>query len=181
MCSSDLQMPCHLVAVEVGIKAFANGDYESALVFFKSSKKSGLNSTGLHHNLGATYFRLKLYGKARQEFERLLAEPGIAPLAHYNLGRIALAMGEKDRAIRHFKITLHTAGNTKLRRLARDRLRRLTHAGRARAWSGYLSFAAGYDDNVALVPDNDELVDRVQDEFLYDHKQQLDSLKSNGY
>lgn len=149
-----------------GTNAFAKGDYEQAAEFFKAAKRSGLNTIALHYNLGVTYFRLKRYREARQEFERLTADSGTAALAHYNLGRIALASGDQSKARNHFQITFRTATDKKLRRLADDRLRELAAVEKVRKWSGYFSLGAGYDDNVSLIADSQVLVGNAADEFL---------------
>jgi tetratricopeptide (TPR) repeat protein len=166
-----------------GTNAFANGDYEQAVEFFKAAKRSGLNTLALHYNLGVTYFRLKHYREAQQEFERLTGDSGTAPLAHYNLGRIALEGGEKSKARDHFQTTFRTATNKKLRRLADDRLRELAAAEKDRRWSGYFSLGAGYDDNAALIADSQVLVGNAADEFLElvgSTTGQLKGTKENG-
>ncbi|RJQ84639.1 MAG: hypothetical protein C4519_04695 [Desulfobacteraceae bacterium] len=149
-----------------GIQAFADGNYAKALALFQAAKRAGLNSPALRYNLGVTYFKLKRYKAARKEFEGLSAESETAPLAHYNLGLIARASGEKAQAKHHFQIAFRTATDEKLRRLADDRLRELTAAEKDRWWWGYLSFTPGYDDNVALIADSEVLVGDVDDYFI---------------
>lgn len=164
-------------------QAFVKGNYEKALELFKAANRSGLNTSALHYNLGVTYFKLKRYNEAQKEFERLAARSETAPLAHYNLGRITLVKGEKSKARNHFQITFCTDTDERLRRLADDRLRELATAEKDRRWSGYVSFAAGYDDNVALIADSEVLIDGVEDEFLEfigATTGQLNGTKENG-
>ncbi len=149
-----------------GTQSFATGDYEKALGFFQAADRGGLNSSALRYNLGVTYFKLQRYSDAQKEFEQLTTAPETAPLAHYNLGRVALAKGDTRKAKNHFKITYRTAMDEKLRGLADDRLRELSTAEKEPIGSAYLSASGGYDDNVALIADSEERVGDVEDNFM---------------
>ena len=149
-----------------GTQAFASGDFEKALEWFQKAQRDGLNSSALHYNLGVTYYKLKRYTEARREFERLSEDSNTAALAHYTLGLTGLALGDKTNAENHFQITLRTAKDEKLRRLASDRLQELSTAKKKRVWSGYVSLGAGYSDNVSLVVDGETITGLVDDNFL---------------
>ena len=68
-------------SLEQGVQAFRNGDYEQALQHFGHARELGVDTPGLHYNLGATYYRLGRYSESRGEFEQLLRVPRLAPLA----------------------------------------------------------------------------------------------------
>ena len=80
-------------AFERGIAAFQSGDYAAALQSFLEAQRAGLDTAGLHYNLGATYYRLQRYPEAEREFQALARDPAWAALAGYNLGLIALCLG----------------------------------------------------------------------------------------
>lgn len=149
-----------------GIQAFDEGDYEKALEFFQKAQQADLNSSALHYNFGVTYYKLKRYVEARREFEGLSKESETAALAHYNLGLIGLAVGDKTEAGKHFRFALRKTKDPKLRRIAGDRLGEMSMAERAGAWAGYVSLAAGYDDNVYFIADGDYATSNVNDNFL---------------
>ena len=90
----------------------------------------------------------------------------MAPLAHYNLGLVALAESKDDEAARWFALAHREAGDERLRSLATEQLARLQRAVPERNWLAYGSIAAGYDDNVALVSSGDVLgVSGIDDMF----------------
>ena len=164
-------------------EAFREGLFEQALSYFRAAEEAGMESHALHYNLGVTYYKLARYDEARQEFERLTTDPQNAPLAHYNLGRIALATGDNATARKQFKITSRTAQNEKLQILAADRLRELTTLPKARRWSGYLYVAGGHDDNVTLDVDSEVQVEKVEDNFMeliWAATVQLSGTRENG-
>ena len=101
-----------------GIAAFQAGDYGSALRSFLEAQRAGLDTPGLHYNLGATYYRLQRYSEAEREFQGLARSPAWTALASYNLGLIAQRMGRLELAKEHFAQALRTATDHKLRMLA---------------------------------------------------------------
>lgn len=150
---------------ERGVTAFKASNYEQAVAYFHAADKAGLDTTALHYNLGVAYFKLERYAKARREFEQLTASQDTAPLAHYNLGLIALRNGNDRTAADHFRIAYRTAEKEKLRKLADTRLKEIASRPEPRTWSGYVSLAGGYDDNVSLDVGGETLVSKTQDEF----------------
>jgi len=137
-----------------GVKAFRSGDYEQALRHFEHAGRLGTDTHKLHYNLGVTYYHLGRYAEAQSEFEWLARIPELAPLAHYNLGLLALKQGMRDEARSQFDITASTAQDPKLTALAKTQLAGLPPASNGKRWSGFVDVGAGYDDNVALVPDS---------------------------
>src|SRR5258708_10222243 len=112
-------------AFDQGIQAFHAGDYPAALQSFLDAQRAGLDTPGLHYNLGATYYRLDRYAEAEHEFQVLVRDPGWAALAHYNLGLIAQRMGRPQQAIEHFEQAHRTTSDLNLRTLPATALERL--------------------------------------------------------
>jgi Tfp pilus assembly protein PilF len=139
-------------AFDRGIAAFQAGDYAAALGAFLEAQSAGLDTPGLHYNLGATYYRLQRYPEAEREFMALARVPAWASLASYNLGLIAQRLGRPELAKRHFEEALRTTTDGKLRMLAATALGRLEAASPTRAFA-VASLAAGYDSNATLAPD----------------------------
>ena len=140
-------------AFDQGIQAFHAGDYPAALQSFLDAQRAGLDTPGLHYNLGATYYRLDRYAEAEHEFQVLVRDPGWAALAHYNLGLIAQHMGRPQQAIEHFEQAHRTTSDLNLRTLAATALERLGGAPLSRRTGAVFSLAGGYDSNVTLSPD----------------------------
>jgi Tetratricopeptide repeat len=135
-----------------GIAAFQAGDYEVALQSFLEAQRAGLDTPGLHYNLGATYYQLQRYSEAEREFQTLARRPAWAALASYNLGLVARRMGRPQLAKEHFAQALRTATDDKLRMLAATALGRLESATPTQVVA-VASLAGGYDSNATLTPD----------------------------
>src|SRR6185312_5622293 len=80
----------------------------------------------------------------------LLADPNVAPLAHYNLGRIAVREGDVDAARAEFLAADSEMAASEIRDLAATELARLPPP--TPHWYGYADFSAGYDDDVSPAP-----------------------------
>lgn len=139
-------------AFDRGIAAFQAGDYGAALQSFLEAQRAGLDTPGLHYNLGATYYRLQRYSEAEREFQALAHSPAWTALASYNLGLIAQRMGRLALAKEYFAQALRTATDHKLRMLAATALGRLESATPTRVVA-VGSIAGGYDSNATLTPD----------------------------
>jgi tetratricopeptide (TPR) repeat protein len=139
-------------AFDQGITAFRARDYRAALRSFLEAQQAGLDTPGLHYNLGATYYRLQRYPEAQREFEGLARNPEWFPIAHYNLGLIAQRMERPDQARGHFEQALRMTADRNLRTLAATALARLEQAPLQRT-GAVASLAGGYDSNATLSPD----------------------------
>ncbi len=140
-------------AFDQGIQAFHAGNYQAALKSFLDARQAGLDTPGLHYNLGATYYRLGRYAEAEDEFQALARDPEWASLAHYNLGLNAQHMGRPQQAIEHFEQAQRTTADLNLRTLAATALERLGGAPLSQRTGAVFSLAGGYDSNVTLSPD----------------------------
>jgi tetratricopeptide (TPR) repeat protein len=140
-------------AAEQGVKAFRAGDYPAALQSFLDARQAGLDTQGLHYNLGATYYRLGRYAEAEREFQGLASDPEWAALAHYNVGLIAQRTGREQQAIEYFQRAHRTTTDPNLRILAATALERLGGTPPLPGTSAVVSLAGGYDSNATLSPD----------------------------
>lgn len=143
-------------AYNEGVVAFKNGDYSRALDAFLRARASGYTGTELTYNLGATYYRLGRYTQASREFGSLLSTPRLAALCHYNLGLIAVAEHDDATALREYRMAYEEATQPAIKHLAAEEIARLTPntPSHSLRWLGYADIATGYDDNVALSPQN---------------------------
>ena len=141
------------LAAEQGVIAFRAGDYQAALRSFLDALGAGLDTPGLHYNLGATYYRLQRYPEAEREFQALAPDPKWAPLAHYNLGLTAQRAGRPQQAMEYYDQAHRTTTDPNLRALAATAFERLRGAPPSPQASAVISLAGGYDSNATLSPD----------------------------
>ena len=140
-------------AAEQGVTAFRAGDYQAALQSFLDALQAGLDTPGLHYNLGATYYRLQRYPEAEREFQALAPDPKWAPLAHYNLGLTAQRAGRPQQAMEYFDQAHRTTTDPNLRALAATAFERLRGAPPSPQAGAVISLSGGYDSNATLSPD----------------------------
>ncbi len=141
------------LAAEQGVIAFRAGDYQAALRSFLDALGAGLDTPGLHYNLGATYYRLQRYPEAEREFQALAPDPKWAPLAHYNLGLTAQRAGRPQQAMEYFDQAHRTTTDPNLRALAATAFERLRGAPPSPQAGAVISLSGGYDSNATLSPD----------------------------
>lgn len=149
-----------------GKKSFQAGDFADALAFFQQARAAGLDKPALFYNLGVCHYRLGHYDEANQAFLRTASLPAMAALAYYNLGVVAEKQGDRQAAITWLQKVAARAGKADgaLVLLSRAALRRLqAGAEPGRDWTPYVALGLGYDDNVALV-DQDELTTTSDEE-----------------
>lgn len=150
---------------ESGVAAFQNGDIDQARVFLEQAHEAGLDSSSLLYNLGVVYFQLGLLDQAEAAFAGLLDTPH-APLARYNLGLVLQKKDDTEGARAWFRQAADDSSPDQIQALAQEQLastvsksspgssrRSETGAGSTRLL-GFLSMAAGYDDNLASTPDS---------------------------
>nr|WP_284709400.1 tetratricopeptide repeat protein [Marinobacter sediminum] len=112
-----------------------------------------MESRALTYNLGVLYFKMKDYSSAKGMFQQLLSSPQRA-LAFYNLGLIALAQDQTEKARGAFREAALASREDNLSKLARGQLAKLGAPPAPDRWQALLSLSAGYDDNIALFPDS---------------------------
>lgn len=141
---------------ELGKQADAAQDYAAALDAFEAAAAAGMSGPAVHFNIGVCAYRLGRWSRASPAFREVARTPAMAALAHYNLGLVALGAGKQDEATRWFAQAEREAADEQLRSLATAQLARMPPPPE-RDWLAYGSFAAGYDDNVALISGGDVL------------------------
>jgi tetratricopeptide (TPR) repeat protein len=132
--------------------AFESGDYAQALRLFETALASGVDSPALHYNIGVCQYRLGDHAAAAATFTRLRERfPAFAAIAEYNRGLALLALGDETAARVAFE-RAYDEGDERLAALAASAMTSIESAPAPRSrWLGYFDFAAGHDDNVALV------------------------------
>ncbi len=148
------------MAFDKGVRLFSTGEYEKAAALFEQVLASDRMNAIVHYNLGSSYYKLGRYELAREQFREIKANHKLAPLAYYNLGLIAFRLEGKEAALRWFHKSMEASDDDSLRLLAAKQIARLEEKtsspeahSRGIRLSGYFSVGAGYDDNVARVPD----------------------------
>jgi len=154
---------------ESGVAAFRDGDTDRARVLLEQAREAGLASSSLLYNLGVVYFQLGLLDQAEAAFTGLLDTPH-APLARYNLGLVLQKKGDTEGALAWFEQAADDSSPDQIQAIAQHQLasiasnsspdsfpdsarRSETGTGSTR-FLGFLSTAAGYDDNITSTPDS---------------------------
>lgn len=142
-----------------GVADFKAGSFQEAVRHFEAARSAGMRSPSLRYNLGVAYYHLGKLQRARSVFRELAKDPDEAALAHYNLGLIARKLDGAATARDHFRSAFRVAEDEQIRRLAEERLEELRvdrEPGREQSvdpFSGLVSAALGFSDNVTLAPD----------------------------
>lgn len=134
-------------------EAYAAGSYDDALRLFRQARAAGQAGPAIVYNIAVCEYRLRDYAAARASFAELDQRfPAMRPLAQYNLGLVALKLGNREEAADHFRSSYFLAGDDlKLRAMASTMLRRLVGESLPEsAWLSFVSLRGGYDDNVIL-------------------------------
>lgn len=139
--------------VQQGTAAFKRGAYGEALDYFTRAERAGNRSESVEYNIAVCLYRLQRFKEARVRFVRLSALPKWRDLAHYNLGLVEEAAGNRAEAEQWYRLAAQ--GQTgKLRLLAARKLARPEAAPAAgRDWMALLSFSLGRDSNAASLAD----------------------------
>lgn len=139
-----------------GVQAFQSGDPQAARDRFERAIAAGFSSPSLFYNLGVACYQLGDFPAAASAFKKLLAGPDDA-LARYNLGLVALAQKDHEKARLWFAQVAQGDTPDKLRTLATRQLASLREPGPASRMfpetRGYLALSGGYDSNIAGLPD----------------------------
>jgi len=136
-----------------GQQAFAEGDYESALLFFQIARDAGLEGPAVHYNIAVCEFKLGRYPEARETFRYIAAGfPKMRGLAEYNLGLVERRLGNHREAQRHFVRAWELSPeDEKIRALAVAMIDDVEpDAQESSSWYGSVGLRVGYDDNIAL-------------------------------
>ncbi len=175
LCLSMLMATASLVVsadtpFERGVSAFKVQNYQSALEWFKQSRREGNASAILDFNLASSYYKLGRLPEAKRYYIKSSNNKNLAALSYYNLGLIALSVNDKQAAYQAFRRSFETAQNDRLKFLAAKHLDELMAENKEKsapdAVSGFVSFGLGHDDNVANVSDDVTTVSNKSDTYL---------------
>lgn len=135
-------------------QAFNAGNYAEALQQFRAAQDAGQDGAAITYNIAVSEYRLQRYHDARDSFSSLANRfPRMRPLAEYNLGLVAMKLGERDKAAEHFRRSYYLGEDEpKLRALSSTMLRRLVgeQVPVTSRWLRLVSARTGFDDNVIL-------------------------------
>lgn len=101
-----------------GNRLFRDDLYWAALLRYRQASDEGMESALLHYNRGVAHYRAGQHIRARESLLRALAEPGLRIVAHYNLGLNAYRLGDREGALRWFRLARDQSQNEKLRDFA---------------------------------------------------------------
>src|SRR5262245_16338789 len=87
---------------EIGKQAVAAKDFATALDAFEAAAAAGMTGPEVPFSTAACASRLGRWSRAASAFREVARTPEMAPLAHYNLGLVALGDGKRDEAARWF-------------------------------------------------------------------------------
>lgn len=94
--------------MERGQSAYAEKKYEEALNAFIEAQLEDPENPRIYYDLGHTYYRMKEFAAARDNFARALAagDEALAKKAHYNLGNTHFRMGNYEDALKAYEEAL---------------------------------------------------------------------------
>jgi tetratricopeptide (TPR) repeat protein len=139
-----------------GAAAFKRGAYDEALEYFARAERAGERSESVAYNIAVCLYRLRRFEEARTRFLELSGIPKWRDLAHYNLGLVDEAAGDRTQAGKWYRLTAQ-GQSEKLRLLAERKLSLLGPAPVVRDWMALLSFGFGRDSNAASLADEMQL------------------------
>lgn len=143
----------HEQAWENGQRAFASGNYSTALEQFIIAEQNGLDGAAIHYNIAVCHFKLSQYDRAESRFNLIAREyPPMRALATYNLGLVARRRGDAESARRYFLSAYQSSGDDEtLRILSSNMLKEAAPPSSVLSgWSGAAGARLGHDSNVAL-------------------------------
>ena len=146
---------------KLGVESYTAGDNASAVAYFESALKQGMDSVALQYNLASSYYRVARYEDAKKYFKLLNQTEEMRDLAQYNLGLIAIKEKDGSLARRYFNSIASSGKDEKLIKLSNKQLKALTR--KEDSWKAYLALNLGYDDNISSVS-GDSVLD-ISDTF----------------
>lgn len=148
------------LAFAAGNRYFEIGDFEQALLEFRTARAVGMQTPAVLYNIGVCEYRGGYYAESVETFGDLSVRyPSMQALANYNMGLALVRLDQKDAAraaLRRARI----GGDDTLVRLTDELLARLDGERNSRRapspknWYGFMDAGFGHDDNVALLDDS---------------------------
>ena len=140
---------------EQGVAAYKAGDNASAVTYFESALKQGMDTISLKYNLASSYYKAGRYKDAKKYFTLLNQTVEMRDIAEYHLGVIAIK--EKDRALaqRYFTSVVNSGKDEMLVKLSNKHL--LTLDEKEDRWKSNVTLNLGHDDNISSVSEDSVL------------------------
>jgi len=108
-----------------GNRLFRDDLYWAALLRYQQAGEAGMNTALLHYNTGVAHFKAGQHIRARESLEKAARAPGLAPIAHFNLGLNAYAAGDPNEALRWFRSAYDQQENAQISAMARKAILRI--------------------------------------------------------
>lgn len=99
-------------------RLFRDNLYWAALLRYQQAADQGFDAAILHYNTGIAHYRAKQHVRARDAFEKALADPTLRTVTQYNLGLNAFAAGNTEEALRWLGPVSNQATSAKLQSFA---------------------------------------------------------------
>jgi len=140
---------------KLGVASYKAGENASAVTYFESALKQGMDSVSLKYNLASSYYKVGRYEDAKKYFKLLRQTVEMRDIAEYHLGVIAIK--EKDRALarRYFSSVVNSGKDENLVKLSNKHLLALVE--KEDRWKSKLSLNLGHDDNISSVSEDSVL------------------------
>jgi len=101
-----------------GNRLFRDDLYWAALLRYRQAAEEGLSTPLLHYNMGIAHYRAGQHVRARESLMRALGDASLNVVAQYNLGLNAYALGDRDEALRWFRLARDQNQNPKIQTYA---------------------------------------------------------------
>lgn len=152
-----------------GNRLFRDDLYWAALLRYGQAEEAGMDTALLHYNTGVAHYKAGQHIRARESLKKARRSSALQPLAHFNLGLNAYAMGDSKEAISWFRLARDQEQDKKVSSYARKAIARIRETAestdpaiqrveRAEAdkdtfdFSYYAQLGFGTDDNVFRSP-----------------------------
>lgn len=111
--------------LDEGNRLFRDDLYWAALLRYSQAEEAGMDTALLHYNTGVAHYKAGQHTRARESLEKARRSSALQPVAHFNLGLNAYAMGEPEEAIRWFMLARDQEQNKKVSSYARKAIARI--------------------------------------------------------
>lgn len=105
-----------------GLELLEEGDFAEARTYLERAAESDPDKSSVREALGRTYFRLRNYTGAAEEFAAVVERHPVNDFAHFCLGRALSKIGETDAARHHLALASNLRPERRDYRAYRERL-----------------------------------------------------------
>ncbi len=108
-----------------GNRLFRDDLYHAALLRYRQAAEAGYDTPLLHYNTGVAHYKAGQHIRARESLEKALASPTLRVVTTYNLGLNAYALGDRDEALKWFRLARDQQQNEQISKYARIAISRI--------------------------------------------------------